>query len=117
MLALFLLRTEFAEDRVVSLIGHSLGTVIILQCLNVLSHFYKRGIAKAGRLIHDVYFWGGAAVLNPGGKYSEVEQRSLVCGMANGRINNCYSKKDYILKYGFMNIMSKYEPIGMVPIF
>lgn len=56
-------------------------------------------------------------MLNPGGKYSEVEQRSLVCGMANGRINNCYSKKDYILKYGFMNIMSKYEPIGMVPIF
>jgi len=37
--------------------------------------------------------------------------------MANGRVNNCYSLKDYILKYAFMYKMSKYEPIGLVPIF
>ncbi len=30
MLAMFLLRSEFATDRAISLIGHSLGTVIIL---------------------------------------------------------------------------------------
>ena len=37
--------------------------------------------------------------------------------MANGRINNCFSEKDYVLRYGFMNMVSKYEPIGLVPIF
>jgi hypothetical protein len=94
-----------------------LGTVIILHCLNTLFQFYKRGKPQAGRLIHDVYLWAGAAVLNPTGKRAETEQRSIFSGMANGRLNNCFSLKDYVLKYGFMNMMSKYEPIGLVPIF
>ena len=55
--------------------------------------------------------------MNPTGKIEEIQQRSLFCGMANGRVNNCYSLKDYILKYAFMYKMSKYEPIGLVPIF
>lgn len=72
MLALFLLRTDFTTDRTISLIGHSLGTVIILQTLNILYHFYQQGVARAGRIIHDVFLWGGAAVLNPNETIEEV---------------------------------------------
>lgn len=72
MLALFLLKTDFAKDRAVSLIGHSLGTVIIMHCMLTLNHFYQKGNAKAGLLIHDLYLWGGAAVMNPTGKIEEI---------------------------------------------
>ncbi len=72
MLALFLMKTDFANDRSVTLIGHSLGTVIILQALNILHCIYNKGLVKAGRIIHDVHLWGGAAVLNPKGKKYEV---------------------------------------------
>ena len=37
--------------------------------------------------------------------------------MANGRLNNCYCLKDFVLKYIFMKMMSKYEPIGIKPMF
>jgi len=116
-LAIFLMREDFSKDRAISFIGHSLGTVIIMHCLNTLYHFYKCGKLHAGRIINDVFLWAGAAVLNPTGKLAETVQRATFCGMANGRINNCFSLKDFVLKYGFMNMISKYEPVGLVPIF
>ena len=116
-LALFLLRSDFSNDRTISLLGHSLGTVIIMHCLNTLYHFYKCGKLHVARIINDIFLWGGASVLNPTGKLEETMQKSIICGMVNGRVNNCYSDKDYVLKYGFMSMMSKFEPIGMVPIF
>jgi hypothetical protein len=66
LLALFLLKFDFPKDRSISLIGHSLGTVIILECLKVLYyHYTELKMEKAGRIICDIYLWGGAAVLNP----------------------------------------------------
>ncbi|CDW87868.1 UNKNOWN [Stylonychia lemnae] len=117
LLALFLLKTDFSNDKAITLIGHSLGTVIIFQVLNVLHHFYKQGNYKAGRIIHDVFLWGGALVLTPQGKYEEIIQKSKLCGVVNGKLSNVYSLKDYVLKYMFMSVMSKFEPIGMIPIF
>ena len=55
--------------------------------------------------------------MNPSGKIEEIHHRATVCGIANGRVNNCYSKKDYILKYAFVGQMSKFNPVGLVPIF
>lgn len=117
MLALFLLRTDFSNDRSVTLLGHSLGTVIILHCLNILHQFYKKGNKHAGRIINDLYLWGGAAVLNPTGKLSEIQQNSMVCSIANGRVNNCYTDRDQVLGSGFMWLISDYKPIGIIPIF
>jgi hypothetical protein len=74
-------------------------------------------IEKAGRIICDIYFWGGAAVLNPTLKLEEIEQNSLICSMANGRINNCYSLKDYVLKTALAYGIWKAQPIGIIPIF
>lgn len=117
MLALFLLKTQFAQDRSVTLLGHSLGTVIILHCLNVVHQFYKKGNKTAGRIINDIYFWGGAAVLNPTGKLEEIYQNARICGIANGRVNNCYTDKDQVLASGFMWLISEFKPIGIIPIF
>ena len=72
MLALFLLRSDFAENRVISLYGHSLGTVIIVQALKTLYQFYQQGVARSGRIIFDANLWAGAAVLNPQGTQEEV---------------------------------------------
>ena len=72
LLALFLLKTEFANNRAISIIGFSLGTVITLECIKFLKEFYRLGYVKAGRIISDVYLWGGAAVLNPNGLYAEI---------------------------------------------
>ena len=71
-LALFLLRSDFSNDRTISLLGHSLGTVIIMHCLNTLYHFYKCGKLHVARIINDIFLWGGAAVLNPTGKLEET---------------------------------------------
>jgi hypothetical protein len=60
---------------------------------------------------------GGAAVMNPNGKIEEIKENSDICAMSNGRLNNMYSLKDYILKYAFMYKMSKFLPIGLLPIF
>jgi len=72
---------------------------------------------KAARLICDVYLWGGAAVLNPTLKKEEIEENSLICSMANGRVNNCYSLKDYVLKTALAYGIWKAQPIGIMPIF
>lgn len=61
--------------------------------------------------------WAGAAVLNPTGKIEEILQRANICSIINGKLANCYSKKDYILKYAFMKVMSDFPPIGIIPIF
>lgn len=37
--------------------------------------------------------------------------------MANGRVNNCYSLKDYVLKTALAYGIWKAEPIGIIPIF
>jgi len=67
VLALFLMHSDFINDRVVSIIGYSLGTIVTLQTIKILNRCYKQGFAKAGRIVHDIYLWAGAAVLAPNG--------------------------------------------------
>jgi hypothetical protein len=82
--------------------GFSLGTVITFNCMKTLYKFYKMGVSKAGRIIFDVFLLGGAAVLNPNGTQKEIYKWSKYCTIINGRLNNCYSNLDYVLKYMFM---------------
>ena len=48
ILALYLLFSDFSNDRCVSIIGFSLGTLITLTCLKTLYYYYERGYYKAG---------------------------------------------------------------------
>lgn len=46
-----------------------------------------------------------------------MQNISKQCDIINGRLTNCFSLKDYVLKYMFMPVMSPtVEPIGMGPI-
>lgn len=56
-------------------------------------------------------------MLNPNGLEEEFTQKSQWCSIINGRLSNCYSQADYVLKYMFMPMMSKHAPIGLIPIF
>ena len=41
LLALFLIFTDFASNKAVTLLGFSLGTVIIMNCIRTLKKFYR----------------------------------------------------------------------------
>lgn len=98
--------------------GFSLGAFITLQTLKILKRYYMHGCFKAGRIIHDVCLWGGAAVLSPNGIMNEITKRFFHCNLVTGRLSNCYSLKDYVLKYMYMPAVSpKMEPIGLSLIF
>lgn len=69
---MFLIFTDFPSNKAVTLLGFSLGTVIINSCIRTLKKFYRNGYLKVGRIISDVFLWGGAAVLNPNGLEEEI---------------------------------------------
>ena len=85
--------------------------------MKTLYRFYQIGLKKAGRIIFDIFLLGGAAVLNPEGTDKEIFKLSKYCTIINGRLNNCYSSLDYVLKYFFMKFFCKISPIGLMPIF
>ena len=70
----------------ISLFAFSLGTKVITTCVHYLNklHVYHK--------IHDIILMGGAtAVSKKIAKYSSYFQ------VANGKVFNCYSKKDWVL--------------------
>jgi len=61
---------------------------------------------------------GGAALLDPNKKgITEELEKARIFGLVNGRLTNCHSAKDYVLKYIFMGHICKQVPIGLKPIF
>ena len=54
ILAAFLLKSNFSDNKAITLIGFSLGSVVCMNCLRVLKRLYRLGNVKAGTLIHDV---------------------------------------------------------------
>ena len=65
LLAIFLLKSNFSDGKAVSLIGFSLGTVVVSHCLRILKYMYRKGFVKAGAILHDVHMWAGAFVIDP----------------------------------------------------
>ncbi len=65
ILAAFLLKSNFSEEKAVTLIGFSLGSVVCMNCLRVLKKLYRLGNVKAARVVHDVQLWAGAYVIDP----------------------------------------------------
>ena len=116
MLALFFLHSEFLNDRVISIVGYSLGTVIIMQMVKVLYKFYRQGYVKAGRILHDIYLWAGAFVISYKKLEKDNHKRAQMCKIISGRLANNYCLKDYVLKYMFKQAIDA-DPIGIQKIF
>lgn len=95
-------RYPFGYSSTVSLLGFSLGTKVISECIKTLSRL------KATNLLCDVFLLGGAASLsNPTKWESQLE-------VVGGRVVNCYSKKDWVLQS--LTVSEKKNPIGLHPI-
>ena len=117
LLAMFLAKSSFADNRAVTMIGYSLGSVVTFDCLKILKRLHDFQTKKASRIINDIQFWAGAYVLNLNKDYQEVYDKASYCLVVNGHLNNLYSEKDYALKYGFPMIFKGQLAIGLYPIF
>ena len=106
LLALSLLLRHPFEFQSISLVGFSLGTEVILQCIKQLFKF------RAYNIIHDVYLFGGAGNIPDPVKNPELASAwSKMLQIASGRIVNCYYPLDWVL------LLYKYtmdgDPIGL----
>ncbi|RQS60664.1 DUF726 domain-containing protein [Burkholderia sp. Bp8963] len=72
-----------------TLAGHSLGARAIYYALEALSTRTK------GAVIDDVYLLGGAV----GGGEKDVEGWEIATKAVKGKIYNCFSEQDHVLKY------------------
>ena len=98
LLAIFLLKSNFTDGRAVSLIGYSLGSAVIMHCITFLKTLYRKGFAKACKIIHDVHIWGGSYVLDPSGTIEEKTRAAYHCNIVSGRINNMWSDLMFVGK-------------------
>ena len=99
----FVLRSRlFFGNRQINLVSFSLGNHVVKNCLKELSR------NDEGRmLINDVTFMAGATTFKDRGNWNKIFKE-----IVSGRIINCYSKSDNILKYLYSNCTGK-EPIGI----
>ena len=101
ILALCLILKYPFPTQSVSLVGFSLGTLVITQCLKQLHQF------KAFNLVHDVYLFGGAANIPPH-KINKWQKRFYII---NGRLVNCHTSRDWVLT--FYKYVLNADPIGL----
>ena len=73
---------------------------------------FRKGFAKASKILHDLHFWGGSHILTPQDTYEERLRASYHCSIVNGRIINMYSFKDTVLKYLVPQMQPGCKPIG-----
>ena len=64
LLGLYLTKSNFAENRTVTIIGYSLGSVVTFNCLRMMKRLYDFDMPRAGKVINDIQFWAGAYVID-----------------------------------------------------
>ena len=100
ILGLILSSKKFFENCQINLIGFSLGTHVIKYCIKEL---YDLKIEN--NIINNVMFIAGATHIE------QMKWNNIFNEVVNGRIINCYSKNDFVLKYLFQPCVEK-KPIG-----
>ena len=103
ILGLFLACNEEFDNCQINLVGFSLGCQVVKYCLKQLDKI------KGHRdMINIVLFLGGAAIMRENKKdiWRNIFQKNVA-----GRVINCYSKEDNVLKILFGQIIQR-NPIG-----
>ena len=101
-LSLILRSRLFFGNRQINLVGYSLGTHVIKHCLKELS------TGEDGKnLINDVTLMAGATTFK-----NKLNWHRILTKLVGGRVINCYSEVDYILKYLYRSCTDK-TPIGI----
>ena len=95
MLGLFLQKSNFSKNHAITIVGYSLGGVAAMHAMRMLhTNYCKTGDPKPASILNDVHIWAGAYVINMTKEYSEIKERSQVCSVTNGNLNNLYSEKE-----------------------
>jgi len=102
-LAHVLANVKVFEDCCVSLVGFSLGTVVVAYCLKELEHL------KRYDLIYDAFLIGGAANVN------DLESFKPQDVVAN-KLINIYSKHDWLITSVLKMVHWSVKPVGANPI-
>ena len=102
LLSIILKSRLFFGYRQINLVAFSLGNHVVKNCLKELSN---DDIGKM--IINDVTFMAGATTFKNISKYYKIFKKVI-----GGRIVNCYSKADNILKYLYSNCIGV-QPIGI----
>ena len=118
LLALFLYKSNFSKNRAITVVGYSLGGIAAMHCMRTLYTLYvSSGDPKAALILNDVHIWAGAYVIDMTKTYEEIKERSQVCAVVNGNLNNLYSEKDGVLKNLFTRVFPGKRAIGLYAIF
>lgn len=117
LLAHYLVKSSFAENRAVQLVGYSLGGVVCFNAMKVLKRMSNVIDCRAGRILNDVMIWAGAYVIGLSKKYKEVREKSQNCSVVNGNLNNIYSFIDLALHLESKFVFKGTTPVGLGPIF
>ena len=104
ILALFLLNNDEFSDCQINIVGFSLGCHVVLNCLKELNK-----ITNHKFMINNVLLMGGASIIED---FEKDIWRNIFVNNVAGRVINCYSKYDDVLKYLFTICMGK-RPIGI----
>ena len=98
LLSLILTSKKFFPNCQIDLVAFSLGSHLVKHCLK---ETYKK-IDEVGNIINDIVFMGSATSFKKKDEWCKIFKR-----LVSGRIINCYSESDYILKYLYTNCTNK----------
>ena len=102
MLAIILKSNLFFGNRQINLVAFSLGNHVVKHCLKELSNSFD---GKC--IINDITFIAGATTFK-----NQLNWYNRFKKIIGGRIVNCYSKKDLVLKLLYSNCTGNKLPIG-----
>ena len=100
LLAFFLLNSDFARGKAISLLGYSAGTVVTFNCCKAMKDLYGEGFPHATRVLHDMQLWAGSFVLDRNRQFEERMEVAQYCSFLSGTVTNLYSEGDVVLRYG-----------------
>ena len=106
LLALIIKSNKFFENRQINLVAFSLGNHVVKNCIKELSNYND---CKC--IINDVTLIAGATTLK-----NKINWYNRFKKVVGGRIVNCFSEKDYVLKLLYSNCTGNY-PIGSHEVF
>ena len=107
ILAFILASKLFFKYQTVTLIGFSLGTHVIRHCIKKMYELHCKENIQCNDIIENVVLIAGATSI----KNKEEKYKEIFSQMINGKLINCYSKKDDVLSFLYTDFMKK-KPIG-----
>ena len=101
-LAHILGETKLFKDHVINLVGFSLGTLVVMNCILELERMNRHDI------VYDVLLMGGVV--------NAADFNKAAWRVVNHKIINCYCDTDLILKFLLKVVDYSINPIGLSPI-